>query len=191
MKYILFPSSLASILVMTFMTFFFSPVQAQDYNLMSVEQAQQMIFPSATRFIQTPITLTEAQKEAIAETTDLKVRFLEIPVWQAMDADGKRLGIVTIDKVIGKHEFIIYALGITPEGKATAPFILDFRESYGQQIERQEWRNQFVGKTRHDRLKVGKDIDNISGATLSCVNVTNGIRRMLQTYEMAISKVLP
>jgi Na+-translocating ferredoxin:NAD+ oxidoreductase RnfG subunit len=168
-----------------------SSVHAQDYNLMSIEQAQSLIFPSAVKFVEAPMTLTDEQKEAISEATDLKVRFAEIPLWQAMDAQGKRQGIVIIDKVIGKHEFIVYALGITPEGCATAPFILDFRESYGQQIEREEWRKQFVGKTRHDRLKVGKDIDNISGATLSCVNVTNGIRRMLTSYDLVISKALP
>ena len=165
--------------------------QAQEYNLMSIEQAKSLIFPSAVKFIETQVTLTDDQKEIIAETTDLKVRFAEIPLWQAVDAQGNRLGVVVTDKVIGKHEFIVYAVGITPEGKSTAPFILDFRESYGQQVEREEWRNQFVGKTRHDRLKVGKDIDNISGATLSCVNVTNGIRRMLVTYDVAIAKVLP
>lgn len=172
----------------------FSPiiVQAQEsYNLMSVEQAKTLIFPQAVQFIEKPVKLTDEQKETIAEATDLKVRFVDIPLWQAVDVQGNRLGVVVTDKVIGKHEFIVYAVGITPEGKSTAPFILDFRESYGQQVEGEAWRNQFVGKTRHDRLKVGKDIDNISGATLSCVNVTNGIRRMLVTYDMAIAKVLP
>jgi Na+-transporting NADH:ubiquinone oxidoreductase subunit NqrC len=47
-----------------------------------------------------------------------------------------------------------------------------------------------MGKTRHDTLKVGKDIDNISGATLSCVNITNGIRRLLVSYDIAIAPKL-
>lgn len=163
----------------------------EDYNLMSVEQAKTLIFPTAVKFVEQSFALTDDQKDLIAEATDLKVRFMEIPLWQAIDAQGKNVGVVVTDKVIGKHEFIVYALGITPEGKATAPFILDFRESYGQQVERDAWRDQFVGKTRHDRLRVGKDIDNISGATLSCVNVTNGVRRMLHTYDLAIAKALP
>lgn len=168
-----------------------TPVQAEENNRMSIEQAQGLIFPDAAQFIFSPVTLSDDQKDAISEASDLRVRFTEIPIWQALDKTGKLLGVVMSDKVIGKHEFITYAVGITNEAKATAPFILDYRESYGQQVERDEWRHQFMGKTRHDTLKVGKDIDNISGATLSCVNITNGIKRLLVSYDIAIVPTLP
>ncbi len=172
------------------MTWQITPAQAEENNRMSIEQAQALIFPSATQFIALPINLSDEQKGTISEASDLRVRFNEIPLWQAIDKTGKLLGVIITDKVIGKHEFITYAVGITSEAKATAPFILDYRESYGQQVERDEWRNQFISKTRHDTLKVGKDIDNISGATLSCVNISNGIRRLLVSYDIAIAPIL-
>ena len=45
------------------------------------------------------------------------------------------------------------------------------------------WRRQFAGKTARDPLKLDQDIRNISGATLSCRHVTDGIKRLLGFYE--------
>jgi hypothetical protein len=36
-------------------------------------------------------------------------------------------------------------------------------------------------------VRIGRDIQNISGATLSCEHVTDGIRRLLATYAIAIA----
>lgn len=174
----------------TIMTWQATYAQAEDNNRMSLEQAKTLIFPSATHFVSSLVTLNDDQKEVISEMSNLRVRFNEIPVWKAYDVQEKLIGVVLTDKVIGKHEFITYAVGITKEAKATAPFILYYRESYGQQVERDEWRNQFINKDRHNTLKVGKDIDNISGATLSCVNITNGIRRLLISFDVAIAPTL-
>jgi Na+-transporting NADH:ubiquinone oxidoreductase subunit C len=41
------------------------------------------------------------------------------------------------------------------------------------------WRNQFVGKSAADPVKIGADIANISGATLSCTHITDGVRRLV------------
>lgn len=176
------------VVVMLIFTLVAFEAWAEEYNLMPLLNAQSMIFPEAVSFVEKSFELSSDQKDLVAEATGLKVRFKTVPTWLALDGQGQKVGIVVVDKVIGKHEFITYAVGIRPQGKATMPVILDYRESYGQQIEQESWRRQFVGKTRHDVLKVGKDIDHISGATLSCVNVTNGVRRVLFTYELVLSK---
>jgi Na+-translocating ferredoxin:NAD+ oxidoreductase RnfG subunit len=41
------------------------------------------------------------------------------------------------------------------------------------------WRKQFRGKTATAPLQVGKDIKNISGATISSNSVTRGVRQAL------------
>ena len=41
---------------------------------------------------------------------------------------------------------------------------------------------QFVGKTSASPLKVNGDIRNISGATLSSMHVTEGVKRILAAY---------
>ena len=47
-------------------------------------------------------------------------------------------------------------------------------------------RAQFVGKNVSAPLKLSQDIKNISGATLSCRHITDGVKRILATYEIAL-----
>ena len=93
-----------------------------------------------------------------------------------------------IDKVLGKHDFITYAVAVTPDGKVKGVEIMDYRETYGSQIRDKAWRDHFVGKSEKDPLRLDQDIPNISGATLSSKHVTDGVRRILQTYETLRAK---
>jgi Na+-translocating ferredoxin:NAD+ oxidoreductase RnfG subunit len=45
---------------------------------------------------------------------------------------------------------------------------------------------QFAGKTAADPLRLDGDIKNISGATLSCRHITDAVKRLLATYEVAL-----
>ena len=47
------------------------------------------------------------------------------------------------------------------------------------------WRKQFVGRGPTSALRVGEDIANISGATLSCTHVTDGVRRIVAVVALA------
>jgi len=46
-------------------------------------------------------------------------------------------------------------------------------------VRQESWRNQFAGKTETSPLRVGDDVSNISGATLSCSHVADGVRRIV------------
>jgi Na+-transporting NADH:ubiquinone oxidoreductase subunit NqrC len=65
--------------------------------------------------------------------------------------------------------------------------ILEYRESYGDQVRLPQWRAQFTGKRRGAKLKLDDDIQNISGATLSCRHITDGVKRLLSTYAVALA----
>ena len=101
---------------------------------------------------------------------------------------GPNKEAVIIDQVLGKHEFITYAVAISGDGKVQGVEIMDYRETYGYQVREKVWRENFVGKGIQDPVKIDKDIPNISGATLSSVHVTNGVYRILKTYELLKSK---
>jgi Na+-transporting NADH:ubiquinone oxidoreductase subunit NqrC len=53
-------------------------------------------------------------------------------------------------------------------------------------VRNEAWRKQFTGKTSTASLKLGDDIRNISGATLSCRHVTDAVKRLLATYDIAL-----
>jgi len=152
---------------------------------MSLEQAQALIFPNAKEFIAAPVTLTPDQVARIERQSGVAIRFPQQQVWRAR-AEGKLLGWFIVDQVIGKHELITYAAGINLDGSLRQFQILEYREAYGSQIRYTNWRDQFVGKTAADKLELDTDIINISGATMSCRHVTEGIKRLLVFYQVAL-----
>ena len=97
-------------------------------------------------------------------------------------------GWFIVDKVIGKHELITYAVGVDADGSVRSIEILEYLESYGGQIRYADWRRQFAGKTAADPLKLEQDIRNISGATLSCRHVTEGVKRLLALHEIVLKQ---
>ena len=147
---------------------------------LTVEQAQQAIFPDG-KFTQAFVTLTEEQKRDIERRTNIKVRNTEVRAWKVSGG-----GSFIVDEVLGKHEFIVYAIGLNADGSVRQIEILDYRESYGHQIRDAEWRRQFAGKTAAAPLKLEHDIKNISGATLSCRHIADGVKRVLATYDVAL-----
>ena len=58
-------------------------------------------------------------------------------------------------------------------------------ESHGGEVRLPAWRRQFVGKTAAAPLQVGDDIANISGATLSCTHIAEGVRRIVAVVALA------
>jgi Na+-translocating ferredoxin:NAD+ oxidoreductase RnfG subunit len=152
---------------------------------MSLEQAQALIFAQADQFVPANVTLTPEQIDRIERQAGVKIRVPEQHVWQARAA-GKLLGWFIVDQVIGKHELITYALGVNLDGSVKQFQVIEYREAYGYQVRELKWRDQFVGKTLADPLKVGVDIANISGGTLSSQHMTEGIRRLLAFQQVVL-----
>ena len=137
-----------------------APVYAVQY--LSVAQAQKLAFPSATNFAA-----------------------VDNRAWKA-EAGGSTLGLFVLDHVIGKHLYIDYAVALDPGGRVKRVEILQYRESFGGEVREASWLGQFVGKGSGNALKVGQDIRNISGATLSSLHVTEGVKKILAAYASRV-----
>jgi hypothetical protein len=147
---------------------------------LTVEQAQSLLFPGAT-FEPFPITLTAEQAKAIERASGVNVRDKQLRAWRVSTG-----GWFIVDEVVGKHEFIPFVLGLDDRGAVKGVEILEYREAYGGQIREPRWLQQFAGRRPGTRLLLEKEIHNISGATLSCKHVTDGVTRLLATYEIAL-----
>ena len=160
-----------------------APAYAAEY--LTVPQAQQLLFAEADRFVDAAVELSDDQRKAIENKSGVRQRWKKQAVWRAEKA-GQLLGWFIVDEVVGKHEFITYAAGLTPDGKVRGIEILAYRETHGYQVRNPEWRHHFEGKTLADPFKLEQDIPNIAGATLSCKNVTNGVKRLLALQQVAL-----
>lgn len=159
------------------------PCYATTY--LTIEQAQKVCFPGATSFVSADLNLTAQQIKTIEKDSGVRVRLSSQKVWRAMVGD-KFLGWLIQDEVLGKHEFINWALALNPDGTVKQIEILDYRETYGYQIREEKWRQQFYGKQHGAKLKLDEDIKNVSGATLSSRHVTDGVKRLLSLYEVVL-----
>jgi len=154
---------------------------------LTVAQAQQAIFPDADQLIDAAVELSDAQRSAIEKQAGVRQRWKKQAVWRA-EKGGQLIGWFVVDEVVGKHEFITYAAGLTPDGHVRGIEILVYRETYGHQVRNAEWRQKFAGKTLADPFKLDEDIPNISGATLSSANVTKGVKRLLVLQQVVLNK---
>jgi Na+-translocating ferredoxin:NAD+ oxidoreductase RnfG subunit len=151
---------------------------------LSVEQAQQLMFPRDSQFESVNLGLTTQQQQHINVVATVTSNF-EPRVWQAHAGD-KIIGYFFVHDVIGKQDYITYAVALDTAGKVIGVEILAYRESHGYEIRNPRWRAQFAGKRAQDAVKLDADIINISGATLSCRHVTDGVRRILAIYETVL-----
>ena len=150
--------------------------------------AQKVIFAEATEFKPVLISLNAAQKTAVSSVSKTSTPIPDKTIWQAY-AGGKHVGWFVIDEVYGKHEYITYAVGIDLNGAVRRVEVLEYRETYGGQVRNATWRDQFVGKKNGAKLKLEDDIANISGATLSCLHISDGVRRVLALHEFVLKKI--
>lgn len=158
------------------------PYVAYAETYLTEAQAAAILFPGRKTELRW-VDLTKDQTEAIEKASGERVRAPRARVWWGPNGEA-----LFIDQVVGKHEFITYAVAVSTAGTVQGIEIMDYRETYGSEVRGAQWRQQFVGKNAKDALKVDKDIRNISGATLSSVHVTNGVRRVLRTYEILKAK---
>lgn len=94
-----------------------------------------------------------------------------------------------VDDVKGKTQLITYLVALTPKGDVADVDVLAYREAYGGEITYETFRKQFRGKTVNDGLTPGREIKNISGATISVRAITYGVRRILATFDIIHSRL--
>jgi Na+-translocating ferredoxin:NAD+ oxidoreductase RnfG subunit len=92
---------------------------------------------------------------------------------------GGLLGFAQVRNVKGKDQPITYLVAVDSASALKDIDILVYREPRGGEVAYDSWRKQFRGKTTSAPLQVGKDIKNISGATISSNSVTRGVKQTL------------
>lgn len=157
-----------------------APAHATVY--LTVEQAQQLLFPGA-EFAADNRAITPEQEREIERASGVSVRNRTLNLWRVSTG-----GWFIVDQVIGRHDNIPYAIGLDPDGAVRGIEILEYRESYGGQIREPLWRAQFIGKRNGAPLALKRDIQNISGATLSCRHIADGVKRLLATHAFVIAE---
>ena len=86
-------------------------------------------------------------------------------------------GYAVIDDEPGLHQPITFATRLSPRGAVERLEIMIYREPRGDEVRDARFRKQFEGKTAQDPLRLNRDIDAVSGATVSSASMASGVRR--------------
>ena len=159
-------------------------VVAAEY--LSLEAAQRAIFPGAARFEPVPLPLSAAQQRAVAALAGPQPAHGRLRAWR-VGTDSAAVGFFFVDEVLGRQDFIDYALGINADGSLRAPEIMAYRESHGGEVRNVAWLGQFARRRDGAQLRASVDIKNIAGATLSCEHLTAGIRYLAALWQVVLN----
>ena len=156
-----------------------APAYADTF--LTVERAQQLIFPGAT-FEKADFNLSEMQVEELMAKTQATVFRSKVAAWKFSTG-----GWFLLDQVPGRDDRVTYAIGIGPDGKLKSVEILICLPAYGR-VREYEWRDQFKGRRHGEGGDLMNEISNITGSTLTVGHIAEGVKRLLATYALFMER---
>jgi Na+-translocating ferredoxin:NAD+ oxidoreductase RnfG subunit len=145
--------------------------------------APRAIFPESTAAARKALELSDAEIASLSKALGRKVEVRSYPYLEVRGEKGT-IGFIFMLDVIGQSQPIGFAVGVTPDGALQDVQVMVYREPQGDEIHEKRFRKQFMGKRLKDPIALGKDIDAISGATISSRSATYAARKGLALTEL-------
>jgi uncharacterized protein with FMN-binding domain len=96
--------------------------------------------------------------------------------------DGARTGVAVIEVQPGKWGPVTYIVALDLTGKVTNLAVMSYVEQRGRPISTRRFLNQFLNKTAQSPIQVGKDVDAVSGATISSRATAFAVKKVIVLY---------
>jgi Na+-translocating ferredoxin:NAD+ oxidoreductase RnfG subunit len=154
-----------------------APVLGAQTYLREADAAR-ALFPDSTSSVRKTLDLTDTEVALVSKALGRRIEMRSYPYLEVKTEKGLA-GIILILDVIGESRPITFAIGITIDGALQDVQVMVYREPQGEAIHELRFRKQFVGKRVKDPVTLDKDIDAISGATISSRSATFAARKGL------------
>jgi Na+-translocating ferredoxin:NAD+ oxidoreductase RnfG subunit len=89
------------------------------------------------------------------------------------------IGYIYVEQAPSMKNVFDYAVVLSPELEIVNTKVLIYREQHGRQIGAKRWLQQFFNMDSSSRPVLGKDVDGITGATISATSMTNAVYDLL------------
>jgi FAD:protein FMN transferase len=144
-------------------------------------EAPPAVFPAADRFERREVASTPELRSRVGKRLDGSKPTIWEPSYKVATAfrEGHRLGEAVVVEEIGKHRPITFVVGVDPEGKIVGVAVMAYREAYGGEIRARRFLDQYRGKSVSDPLIPSRDIQNITGATLSARAAGRAVKKAI------------
>lgn len=156
---------------------------------MKRDEALETAFPDADSVEKLEIYLSEGDARKIESLAKAKLNGRLFMVYKAVKG-GEVLGYAVIDthELRSMTETVMFV--VNPDGTLRQTEILAFFEP-PDYMPADNWMVLFNGKSTGDSLRVGRDIPNISGATITAVALSEAARRTLALIKVKLLNAAP
>ncbi len=146
------------------------------------EQALKEVFPHCDEILFNVVPLTKEEKSQLQNKLRRKIYEDFFIVYMGIKS-GKVTGYAIITEEIGKFHPYTFVVSVDLKGKIDKIAILVYRESRGSEIAKKRFLYQFKGKSLKNKIRINRDIINISGATMSVVTMCKGVKKILAVID--------
>lgn len=154
----------------------------------SRESALRLAFPDADRVEPHDMVLTAGEATDVAHRAGVEAGSRLVTVYEGLRG-RESLGWAFLDTHTVRTLPETILLVLQPDGQVQATHLLAFHEPPEYRpVER--WLARFTGRSLDPDLAVGRDVDGISGATITARAVTSAVRRLLAVWEVRLAPTI-
>lgn len=151
---------------------------------MTRDKALSVTFPGADRIEKKTVFLTEEQVKKI-ETLAKSELESKLYTFYAGKKGEETLGYAVIDTHVLRTKTETLMIVINPDGTLRQVEILAFFEPQDY-MPTDNWLNLFRDEPLNGSLWIGRDIPNITGATITSNSLVKSVRRIMAVFEVAL-----
>jgi Na+-translocating ferredoxin:NAD+ oxidoreductase RnfG subunit len=165
--------------------------------LLNQDAALKAMFPDADKVVTEEKTLTPDQLKAVkgqlgdkwtlypAGSKSDELKETDKATFYFGTKADKKTGVAVVEVQPGKWGPVKYIIAMDLNGKVTNLAVMSYVEQRGRPISTRRFLGQFIGKTAKSPLQVGKDVDAVSGATISSRASAFAVKKAIALYETA------
>ncbi|MGH2567139.1 MAG: FMN-binding protein [Bacteroidota bacterium] len=150
------------------------------------DEALKLYFPEALSVERKTVFLTDRQVDLIQSRARAKVESKVLTYYVGRSAVGVQ-GYAFFETQTVRTMPETYLVVVDPDSSVRAVEMLAFYEPEDY-LPPNRWLGLFSNKTLRDDLWLKRGVQNIVGATISAQSITDGVRRILATFEVAVPK---
>ena len=149
-----------------------------DRTYLHEADAAGAMFPESTTAEPRTLELSDPERKWLEHTLARRTDVTQYAYFEVRK-QSEPVGLIFVLDVIGQSRPITFAVAVAADGALRDVQVMVYREPQGEQIAEARFRRQFSGKRLTDPLVLGRDVDVISGATISARAETYAVRKGL------------
>ncbi len=151
---------------------------------MSQEEALAKVFEAGASIDRRTAFLTPDQAESIQSKSKTRLESL-VYSYYIGTRDGKILGTAFFETRLVRTMPMTLMIVVRPDGTVSRVEVLSFFEPEDY-LPRRTWFDLLTGRKHTEPVRLRRDIPNVTGATLTCQAVADGLRQTLALHQEII-----